>query len=243
MVLVLAEDLSLAVGGSHNYTFFSFGFGSWRLAFVDRQGVEAVIGISLRNGPTLIPVGSVEVLAIGICPVCSGFYTMDFPATSESYELRVSFPAVPGNSGTLIYTLVVFRTTAPAAWPLGNTSSPFGGGSTAPVIAFLTAQPTGNPFEYKLGVGSVSKSEAISSYQVVVVNRTTVSPAVPLANLVTGIVGSGGGITLTFTDLNGDGRLAGGDFFLVQGVKVSNSYDVSLYWKATGSLIVTAIVP
>ncbi len=112
-----------------------------------------------------------------------------------------------------------------------------------PEVAFLPAKPTGVANEYKLEIGSVSTAAFITNYQIVLLNVTSNSAAVLQTDLVVGNVGTEGGVTLTFSDLNGDGKVGGGDFFILQGVKGNNSYQITLYWKPTGSRIIAGSVP
>ncbi len=118
---------------------------------------------------------------------------------------------------------------------------PTGGGG--PQVAFLSSTATGNVNEYKLEVGSVSQAVLLANFQVAVLNRTTNAVAISSVTLASGTLGTGGGVTLVFTDLNTDGKVGGGDFFILQGVKGSNSYTINLLWKASGSRIISGNVP
>ncbi len=118
---------------------------------------------------------------------------------------------------------------------------PTGGGG--PQVAFLAAAPTGNANEYKLAVGSVSKAELLASFQVSVLNLTTQALAIAARDVAVGGLGSGGGVTLSFTDLNADGKVGGGDFFILSGVVGNNRYELSLIWKASGSRLISGNIP
>lgn len=129
------------------------------------------------------------------------------------------------------YVLVTTDTAYPVWLPL---DLPLG--AVPPQVAMLSATATPNPYEYKLEVGSVSRAEPFYRFRVSLLNVT--SNTILIANttaLVTGTIGQGGGVTLTFTDANGDGKLSGGDYFLLQGVKGTYSYKETIYWALLDS--------
>ncbi len=115
---------------------------------------------------------------------------------------------------------------------------PTGGGN--PTVAFAPAASIGAG-QWRLDVGSVSSAAALSSYQVVVLNGTTA--AIPAHTLISGTIGSGGGLTLSYTDVNADGKLTGGDFFVLSGTRTGFTYQMQLIWLASSSRIVNANVP
>jgi FlaG/FlaF family flagellin (archaellin) len=117
--------------------------------------------------------------------------------------------------------------------------------SSAPVVVLYPASPTTVPGQYKLQLSSVSNPFPLSGFQVQVINLTTnlkISPT-PISLRVSTSLIQGGGVTLGFTDLNLDGTLSGGDYFLLQGVTPGQHYMVAILWKATGNLIDSWTVP
>ncbi len=115
-------------------------------------------------------------------------------------------------------------------------------GSGNPTVAFSPARIIGTN-QWRLDVGSVSSAVALSSYQVVVLNGTTA--AISARTVVAGnICTTGcGGLTLTYTDVNGDNKLTGGDFFVLSGTGTGFTYQMQLIWLASGSRIVSTNVP
>jgi flagellin-like protein len=117
---------------------------------------------------------------------------------------------------------------------------PTGGGN--PTVAFLPAKNiTGG---WRIDIGSVSQSVALGSYKVAVLDGTTV--AIPATTVTATMSATSTGvtptITLRFTDLNGDGKLTGGDFFVLSGTfgtgSSGHTYELQLLWTASGSKIV-----
>ncbi len=113
-------------------------------------------------------------------------------------------------------------------------------GSGNPTVAFAPATSIGAN-QWKIEVGSVSSAVALSSYQVTILNGTTV--AITARTVAAGSLGTGGGLTLTYTDTNADGKLTGGDFFVLSGTGTGFTYQMQLIWLASGSRIVSANVP
>jgi hypothetical protein len=107
-------------------------------------------------------------------------------------------------------------------------------------VAFAPAASIGAG-QWRLDVGSVSSVGALSSYQVTILNGTTV--AIFARTVAAGSLGTGGGLTLAYTDVNADGKLTGGDFFVLSGTGTGFTYQMQLIWLASGSRIVTANVP
>ncbi len=124
---------------------------------------------------------------------------------------------------------------------------PAGGGN--PTVAFAPARVIGTN-QWRLDIGSVSSAVALSSYQVVVLNGTTA--AIPAKTVVNGCISSTGatcpapvspGLTLSYTDVTGGGKLTGGGFFVLSGTGTGFTYQMQLIWLASGSRIVSTNVP
>ncbi len=117
--------------------------------------------------------------------------------------------------------------------------------TSAPTVMLYPASPTTVTGQYKLQLSSVSNPFPLSSFQVQVINLTTNLKLSPKA--VDVMVGNsliqGGGVTLGFTDLNLDGVLSAGDYFLLGGVRPGQHYMVAVLWKATGNMMDSWTVP
>jgi flagellin-like protein len=114
-------------------------------------------------------------------------------------------------------------------------------GSGNPTVAFSPAVSV-NANTWRIDVGSVSSAVALSSYQIVVLDGTTV--AIPATAVRAGTnIASGGGLVLNYTDTNSDAKLTGGDFFVLSGTLSGHNYQMQLIWLASGSRIVSANVP
>ncbi len=118
-----------------------------------------------------------------------------------------------------------------------------GGGTQPPTVSFGPAEATAVAREYTVDVAGVDRAVTLTSFQVVLQNTTGTPSTMFTAALAGGSVGTSGGVTLLYEDLNGDGKLTGGDFFTVQGVGNPNSYNIILLWKASGSRITERTVP
>ncbi len=109
-------------------------------------------------------------------------------------------------------------------------------GAAPPQVAMLSATATPNHYEYKLEVGSVSRAEPFYRFRISLLNVT--SNTILIANtttLVTGTLRPGG---RRHPDLHGPQRrrkAIGGDYFLLQGVKGSYSYKLTIYWALLDS--------
>ncbi len=111
-----------------------------------------------------------------------------------------------------------------------------------PVVAFAPAQSVGSG-TWKIEVGSVSQAVNLSNYQVSIrLNGTWVS-GLQNRMVMVGTVGAAGGLSLTFADVNGDGRLTGGDFFTLSGTRTGLSYQLELIWGSSGPRIAAALIP
>ncbi len=117
--------------------------------------------------------------------------------------------------------------------------------TSAPTVTLYPAARTTVTGQYKLQLSSVSNPFPLSSYQVQVINLTTnlkLSPTAVGLRVSNSLI-QGGGVTLGFTDLNLDGSLSGGDYFLLQGVAPGQHYMVAILWRATGNLMDSWTVP
>lgn len=118
---------------------------------------------------------------------------------------------------------------------------PTGGGG--PQISLLPAVGTVNPNEYKLEIGAVSKGELFTNFQVTVLDTSTNTAVVAVRDLAGGNMTAGCTTScLSYTDLNGDTKVTGGDFFVVK-VPTGKTYQVTLIWKASGSRLIAGSVP
>ncbi|MBI4415361.1 MAG: hypothetical protein HY557_00070 [Euryarchaeota archaeon] len=118
-----------------------------------------------------------------------------------------------------------------------------GGGTQPPTVGLGPAEATQIAGEYTVDIGGVDRSVTLTSFQVVLQNTTGSPTTLFSAALADGSVGTSGGVTLLYDDLNGDGKLTGGDFFTVRGVANPNSYNIILLWKASGGRITERTVP
>lgn len=114
------------------------------------------------------------------------------------------------------------------------------GGQTEPNVNIDDGEATGAFGEWRLEIAAVSSAEALGLYKVTVLNGTTVAiSALDLQNVKnagdTGV--SGGGLTLEFTDVTDDGKLNGGDWFILSGTDSTSDYQVAIYWKASGNKV------
>ena len=83
-------------------------------------------------------------------------------------------------------------------------------------------------------VVATTSSAEVSKFRVTVQNGTSV--AIPLTTLSAGPI-SGGGLSLSYVDVGGEGRLNGGDVFTVTGTVPGGSYTINLFWAADGTSI------
>ncbi len=111
-------------------------------------------------------------------------------------------------------------------------------GEGPPQATFLSPSSTNILYEYELDVGTVSRVEPLGVFQAMLINSPDGMVILPARDLASRSLGSGGGVTLSFTDSNGDEKLGWGDFFILQGVKGTYSYKLMLLWKADGSTVV-----
>jgi len=84
-------------------------------------------------------------------------------------------------------------------------------------------------------VQMVDRLLPLNHFRTVVLNGTGI--AIPLTELRSGTVGSGEGLTLTWTDFRGDDELSVGDRFSLSGVAQGFHYQVSFVDRVSGNLI------
>ena len=112
-------------------------------------------------------------------------------------------------------------------------------GPGAPVVAMITS-PTAKGYE--LEIAGVSRPENLDAYKVTVV-KDLIPWAVFPKILVDGVIGTGpAGEYLNFTDLTGDGKLTGGDFFTLENLTSGSQYEVILLWAADDSKITSETI-
>jgi hypothetical protein len=85
---------------------------------------------------------------------------------------------------------------------------------------------------WKIPVVTASQAVALNNYQASIINGTAVAYAP--ADVVNGSLGTKGGITITFVDVDQRGTLNGGDFFVVAGLRSGYTYEFDLSWKPGG---------
>jgi hypothetical protein len=94
----------------------------------------------------------------------------------------------------------------------------------------LSASATGNPGEWQFVVAASDHHKCIVSYDVLVKNGSTA--AIPKTNLkvVETMGASGGGLTLTFTDMAGFNFLTAGDRFILSGTDDVSTYKLQIHF-------------
>ena len=116
-----------------------------------------------------------------------------------------------------------------------------GGGTTEPNINLSNGSGTGITNEYKVEVAGASTGETLASYKVALLNGTVLDvDAIALDTLGTGTCtppGTKGEAQMTFTDVQVDGKLNQGDWFIVCGTDTTSDYQVQLFWKSSGNKI------
>jgi flagellin-like protein len=115
-----------------------------------------------------------------------------------------------------------------------------GPGQQAPLIQLGTAEPTTTSGQYIVSVDAVSKAEVLGNFKVAVINSTgTVTGPVPLDSVPPLITAP---VTVSFTDLQSDGKLNVGDYFTISGVG-SNTYTLVILYSSTGNKITERGIP
>ncbi len=122
-----------------------------------------------------------------------------------------------------------------------------GGSSQPPTIQLGAQQPTGVAGTYTIRVDGVDRAVALTSFSVMLQNITTTPSNIWTTpkDVTNGVIGSGSGsgasgangLTLSFTDTNGDTKFNQGDYFTLAGVGSAKNYKIILYWKASGNAI------
>ncbi len=104
-------------------------------------------------------------------------------------------------------------------------------GANHPTVALdnPTLQPDGS---WKIFVVSVTQAVALNNYQASIINGTSV--AFSPTDVVNGTLGTKGGITITFVDVDQRSTLNGGDFFVIAGLRSGYTYEFDLSWKPGG---------
>jgi len=113
-----------------------------------------------------------------------------------------------------------------------------GGGTQPPAIQMGPATSTGAG-TFTVALAGVDRSVALSSFKVILQNTTSGTPTtiIPSIVIVDGNLGSSGGVSLAFEDLQADGNFNQGDFFTLTGVANSQDYRVLILWGQTGNQI------
>ncbi len=115
-----------------------------------------------------------------------------------------------------------------------------GGGTVAPTISFTAANvlTTGGGNDWEFRIANVDRTEGFGNYRVSVLETTTtilgptdLGPGTPL-------LGSGISVFhLNVTDLDGGGKLSGGDTFVLGNTDSGKTYHVVFFWKSSGNEI------
>ncbi len=113
-----------------------------------------------------------------------------------------------------------------------------GGASSPPAMSLGVPSPTGTSYQIK--VDSVDRVVTLASYTVQLQNLSAsganMCGSTPVT-LAAGNVCTSGGMTLSYTDTNGDGKFSGGDYFTLSQVGTGMSYKFFLFWKTSGNEI------
>ncbi len=106
------------------------------------------------------------------------------------------------------------------------------GAPTADMIASST------PDGYELELAAPSRSEGLSAYKVSVLKDGTPWTNMPMVvSIGMEVKNQNGDEWLNFTDLTGDDKLTGGDFFTLEDLTSGSKYEVSLLWAANDNKI------
>lgn len=111
-----------------------------------------------------------------------------------------------------------------------------GGGTSRPAVTLDSARSTGTN-SWKVAIADASQTVSLGSYKAMLQRTTsgTTTTLVSATTVVNGAIGSSGSVFLNYTDLTGDGKLNGGDYFTVQGASTGSTYTVILIWAADNS--------
>jgi FlaG/FlaF family flagellin (archaellin) len=110
-----------------------------------------------------------------------------------------------------------------------------GGGASEPNINLNSGQTTGTSGEWKIEVAGASSGEGEASFNVLLLNGTGIAvTSTSLDTLGSSCSGSPG---LSFTDVQADGKLNQGDWFIVCGTDSTSDYQVQVFWKASNNKV------
>ena len=114
------------------------------------------------------------------------------------------------------------------------------GGGPSPTMSWaghvITPGSSGGD-DWEFRVASIDPAVDLGNYRVSILQGTSIVAGpddLAAGNLV---LGTAGGTHLNVTDLAGDGRLNGGDTFILGNAEPDQTYRLVVYWKASGNEI------
>jgi len=169
------------------------------------------------------------------CPQCG---TMLAPM------MATAPPSARWSAGKIIAVIIAVVILVPAIMVFAaailylGVSQNLGGGPTSPTMSWTGAtqtSPGGDDWEFR--IASIDQSVSFGNYRVSILQGTSIVAGpddLAAGNLV---LGTAGGTHLNVTDLAGDGRLNGGDTFILGNAEPDQTYRLVVYWKASGNEI------
>jgi FlaG/FlaF family flagellin (archaellin) len=100
-----------------------------------------------------------------------------------------------------------------------------------PKVTFSRGESTGVPGQYRLDVAGVDKTDKFGNFKVAIVKNGTVQVLAATA-VGTGVVGTG--TTVQYNDANSDGKISGGDRFIISGCAAGSDFELQLFYKTVG---------
>ena len=120
--------------------------------------------------------------------------------------------------------------------PSSTVYPPCGHGSSVHMIT------TPTPDGYELDIAAPINGENLDAYKIAVLKDGTPWAGFPKI-LVDGVIGSGpAGEYLNFTDLTSNGKLTGGDFFMLENLTSGSQYEVILLWASTVCKLTSEVI-